>query len=324
MDGKIILVEKSNELSHFDYHADKDPVEIYIKSLGSLKSQRVIRTSLRNVLSKFMRIDIDNLPDRAENYFDWTQIKYQHVQTLRTELMANGYKPATINLYLASLRGVIKECWRLEMIDVETYHRIKDVKNVKNLVLPKGRDVPRQDLKELFMQCTEDGIIGIRDAAIIGILVTCGLRRVELASIDMKDYTINTGAIKVMGKGHKERIVYARNDAKKLLDKWIDVRGYDDGALFRSIRKGDKVSDRRFTASSIYKMISKRSIEAGLDKTTPHDFRRTLIGNLLDLGVDEVTIMKITGHASSDMLKRYDRRDERAKIQAADQLGLPI
>ncbi|MBZ0299873.1 MAG: tyrosine-type recombinase/integrase, partial [Anaerolineae bacterium] len=67
------------------------------------------------------------------------------------------------------------------------------------------------------------------------------------------------------------------------------------------------------SAQAAYYMVGGRAERLGLKKIAPHDFRRTFIGNMLDAGVDPVTVAGITGHASVDMLKRYDRRPERAK-----------
>lgn len=118
--------------------------------------------------------------------------------------------------------------------------------------------------------------------------------------------------------------MYVVNKTQTALAEWLNLRGDTPGALFLSVNKGGKVSSRRLQPTAIYNMIEQRRKTAGLKKITPHDFRRTFISNLLDEHVDAVTITKLTGHASVDLLKRYDRRPERAKMDAVKKLDLPI
>ena len=73
----------------------------------------------------------------------------------------------------------------------------------------------------------------------------------------------------------------------------------------------------------ILRALQRRSVRAGFDAFTPHDFRRTFIGNLLDAGADIVTVAKLAGHASPSTTSKYDRRGEAAKKRAVDLLDVP-
>ena len=66
---------------------------------------------------------------------------------------------------------------------------------------------------------------GVRDAAIISLMCTCGLRRSEVVGLNLGDYDQNTGRIIVLGKGRKERTVYLVNEAAKAMDDWLWIRG---------------------------------------------------------------------------------------------------
>ena len=95
-----------------------------------------------------------------------------------TRLEEQGAKPATINHVLAALRGVVREAWRLDLIDAQVKERICDVKGIKADLLPKGRHVDAGEIRRLFAMCG-DTPIGARDSALLALLYGCGLRRSE-------------------------------------------------------------------------------------------------------------------------------------------------
>jgi integrase len=77
------------------------------------------------------------------------------------------------------------------------------------------------------------------------------------------------------------------------------------------------------TSQAIYNMLQKRAGQAKVKDFSPHDFRRTFVGDLLDRGVDIVTVQKMAGHANVNTTGRYDRRPEEVKRAAAAKLHFP-
>ena len=80
---------------------------------------------------------------------------------------------------------------------------------------------------------------------------------------------------------------------------------------------------RRLNAQTIYDVLKKRALQAGVGDFSPHDFRRTFVGDMLERGVDIATVANIAGHASVDTTRRYDRRPEETKKKAAKVLDFP-
>ena len=292
------------------------PVAVYLAELTSPESRRTMRGALGRIaaIASDGKLDADAFP--------WHQLRVEHVSAIRARL-AEQYRPATASKMLSALRGVLRACWRLELIEEAAYRRAIDIKPVKGHTLPAGRSLSSGEMRQLFDACARDeSPAGIRDAAIMAVLYGC--RRAEVAAMDLADYDAETGELRIMaGKGRKERTFYLTNGAKDAVDDWIDARGPEPGALFVPVRKGGAVLVRPLTSQAIYDALAKRTRQAGLKALSPHDLRRTFAGDLLDLGVDISTVQRLMGHANVATTQRYDRRPEAVKKAAAAKVFVP-
>ena len=127
----------------------------------------------------------------------------------------------------------------------------------------------------------------------------------------------------MIGKGNKERELYADNGACKALNDWMAIRGSVEGYLFVSIAKGEKMTGKGMSTTALHKILEKRAAEAGLTNVTWHDFRRTYAGALLDTGEDISTVAQLMGHSNVSTTQRYDRRPETTRRKAAAKISVP-
>jgi site-specific recombinase XerD len=290
------------------------PANIFLASLTTQGGRRVTKQAL-GAIANIVGFEAETMP--------WASLKYAHTQYIRSELIAK-YAPNTCNRFLSALRGVLRECWRLGYMSAEDYQHACDLRSVRGETLPAGRGLAEGEILALVQACQRDASpAGVRDAAIIGILYTCGLRRAELVSLELADLDIQTGAVKVLGKRHKERMVYIVGGALDALHDWLVLRGREAGALFQPVNKGSNIVPRGMTAHAIYSMLSKRGAEAQVASFSPHDLRRSFISDLLDAGADISTVAKMAGHYDVRTTMRYDRRPEEVKQKAAALLHLP-
>lgn len=254
---------------------------------------------------------------------DWASIRFQHVSAIRAKL-ADGYAPATVNKALSALRITLRSAWLLDQMSAEDYHKAASIENVKNDVLPAGRELSKGEIAALIEVYQGDrSSAGSRDATLIALMYVGGLRRSEVADLDFEDYTPDTAQLVVRGKGNKERTVYLANGATLAITDWLGVRGLDPGPLFLPINKGGTIGSKRMNAQAIYNILSKRAGQAGVRKFSPHDLRRTYVSDLLEAGADIAIVARMAGHANVQTTARYDRRPEEAKKKAAKMLHVP-
>lgn len=298
--------------------ADQQPALVYLARLA-VGSRRTMSESLDIVAGLITSNHCD------KQSLQWSALRYQHTAALRT-LLAQLYAPATANKMLAAVRGVLQEAWRLGQMSAEDYHRAADLPSVRGSTLPRGRALSQGELSGLFTACAKDkSPAGRRDAALLAVLYNCGLRRSELVALDLSDYDALQGALTIRsGKGNKARISYATDSSTGLVEEWLKARGLSAGPLFTPVNKSGKVALRHLSDQAVRKILLKRASETGVSPFSPHDLRRTMIGDLLDAGADISTVQRMAGHANVTTTARYDRRGEAAKRKAAQLMNIPV
>lgn len=295
---------------------DQNPAVVYLAGLNSDKARRTQKQALEVVAGL-----LTGSPDVLT--CNWAGVNFQRTQAIRARL-ANRYAAATANRILSALRGTLKAAFLLGQTSAEDYQRAIMVKNVTGSTLPAGRELSGGELQALMSECEDDKTpAGARDAAIIALMYSCGLRRAEVVALDFEDYDSQTGLLRVLGKRNKERTAYLVNGAARAMSDWLAVRGSESGALFWPINKGGRPANRRMTNQAIYNLLAKRGESAGVKDFSPHDMRRTFVSDLLEAGADIATVAKMAGHASVNTTARYDRRPESAKLKAAGLLHVP-
>ena len=296
---------------------DQNPAAVYLA-----KMKKSSRRPQKSGLDAVARILSNGGADCFE--LDWSRVRYQHTALVRSQLM-DGYSPATANRMLSAIRGTLEQAWLLGQMSAEDYHRAAHLKPIIGETIPAGRALSSEEISTLLQDCIDDPRpIGARDAAVIAIMYSGGLRRAEVAKLDLSDYDGENKKLKVNGKRSKQRSVYLADGAVAALQDWLKVRGNESGPLFVAINRGNNlISGKPMTPQGIYYLLKSRAKRAGVKSFSPHDFRRTFVGDLLDASVDIAIVARMAGHASVNTTARYDRRPEQAKQKAAKLLKVP-
>lgn len=314
---KIDTYQLSQEQSHplqltLPLPLTQHPAEVYLQQLRP-RSQATMRRCLNIIANTLTSNTCDALS------LDWGKLRYHHTAAVRM-VLAEKFAPSTVNQMLCALRRVLKEAKKLKLISAVDYSLACDLESFPENSELKGRALENSEISALTKVCRQDkSRTGIRDLALIGILLGTGLRRSEVVNLELQDFDPVTGALRVIGgKRGKNRTVYLPTSAQELVQKWLKVRGVKNGPLLYPISRGKRVVKRKMTAQAVLYILQKRATEAGIKSFSPHDCRRTFISDLLDAGVDLVTVSQLAGHASPLTTARYDRRGEEAKRKAVE------
>jgi integrase/recombinase XerD len=288
----------------------------YLLKLQSESSRQTMSSFLNNV-AKIMGF-------HSLQVCPWGMLRQHHFHAVLSLLRDAGKAPATINNYLSAMKGVALRAWDLKQIDTDTYQRLKQVERIRGSRIPKGRALAPEEIRALFFTCERDETpLGARDAAMFAILIGCGLRRSEIVSLDLEHYDRNERALKVLGKGNKERLAFLPDGAYRRLETWVaDVRGTAPGALFMRIRRHGVLTHARFSSQAVYHILGTRRIEAGIAECAPHDLRRTFASSMLANGEDLITVKDAMGHASLNTTQKYDFRGNERLREASKRLDL--
>jgi site-specific recombinase XerD len=295
--------------------ADPRPALVYLGRLGTARSRR----TMAGVLDRLVRL-IRTDGQQTVLTFPWHQLRYERTALIRTKL-AEVMTPATANLTLAALRGVLRECWRLSLMTAEDFHRAIDLPGVKGTTLPAGRALNTGEVSSLFAALERDASnAATRDAAVLAVLHATGIRRSELAGLDLADLDQETGGLRIRhGKGGRQRLVYLNQGASAAIAAWLQLRGAIPGPLFFPINHGDRIlAGIRLQPQAVQRILAKRARAARITKrTTPHDIRRTFATSILAAGAPLPVVQQLMGHASVQTTAQYDRSSEETKRTAA-------
>jgi integrase/recombinase XerC len=290
---------------------DQNPARVYIGSLTAESGKKSQDQALRAIA-----FILHATPDTL----DWSALRYQHTAAIRSKL-AQVYAPATANKILSALRQTLKQAWLLGQMPAEDYRRAIELDPITGETLPSGRELSQDELKALLDVCKlDESPSGKRDAALIAVMYSAMLRREEAATLTRDNISGDT--LEITGKRNKQRTAYLTNGTLEAMNNWLAIRGNDPGNLFVRISKSGKLG-KSLTARGVYSILITRGKQAGLEHFSAHDFRRTGATNYLAAGVDVITVSKLGGWKNVQTLKRYDKRDETAKREAANLLSIP-
>jgi integrase len=182
-----------------------------------------------------------------------------------------------------------------------------------------------------------EGLLGVRDRALLTLGFAGGFRRSELVGLDLAHLRFVRGAgleatvvrskTDQTGAGFVKEIAYGSDPDTcpvRAVKEWLKLAAIQEGAVFRSVNRHGQVSSARLSAQTV-RLIVKRALDAAgvsSDAYSAHSLRAGLVTSAKERGIDDAAIMKVTGHRSLQTMHNYDRRAKRWKDPASGKLGL--
>jgi integrase/recombinase XerC len=218
-------------------------------------------------------------------------------------LNEQDYSKSTIARKLATLRSFYKFCLRRGYVTNNPMVSIRTPKQEKRL--PKFLELDQ--ILRLLQAPDDTTLLGSRDRAMLEVMFSTGVRVSELVSIRLEDVDFTSEAIRVRGKGKKERISPVSPSALIALRKYLDIRlsdprsaQFDPEVLFVN-KHGKKLSTR-----SVRRKLDKYLMETGLDPSvSPHTLRHSFATHMLNNGADLRSVQEMLGHQSISTTQAY-------------------
>ena len=249
-------------------------------------------------------------------------------------------EPKVVSLYLTylSTKDVKMSTLKRRLVSIGVIHKLKgyylDTKHpsiVENIMGIKRRKGSKQngkkpllinDLKKIINVIDKEKneeIKKLRDRSIILIGFSGGFRRNEIVSLDYDDLDFVKEGVKIslkrsktdqFGEGSVKGLPYFENSQYcpvVSLRKWIEISKINSGALFRRFTKGSKLSENRLSDQTVALLIKDYLEIAGIESRnySGHSLRSGFATSAAESGVEERSIMAMTGHKSTEMVRRY-------------------
>ncbi len=213
-----------------------------------------------------------------------------------------GTRPSTTARLLSTLRRFYQFLLRDGHVTVDPTAQID---------APKlGRTLPASlteaEVESLLLAPRTEDTLGLRDRAMLELLYACGLRVTELISLQVHQINLRQGAVRLTGKGNKERLVPLGEECSIWLDKYID---FGRGALLKKTNSAALFVTQRgesMTRQAFWYLIKRYARVANINKPlSPHTLRHAFATHLLNHGADLRVLQMLLGHSDISTTQIY-------------------
>jgi integrase/recombinase XerD len=255
---------------------------------------------------------------------DLAAVKPLHVAAYIEALQGELAKP-TVKQHLAALRMLFDWLVVGQVLEVNPAHAVRGPKHV----VKKGRTsvLDREEARGLLAGIDTSSLTGLRDRALIGVMVYTFARIDAVLQMNVEDYFSQgrRGWVRLHEKGGKEHEAPCHHKLEVYLDEYIAAAGIAEdkhGPLFRTTGRATGTA-HRMTQPDAYRMLQRRAARAGIKtRIGNHSLRATGITDYLKNNGTLEYAQQMANHSSPRTTKLYDRRSDEASLDEYEKVGI--
>jgi len=230
------------------------------------------------------------------------------VSAWRVALEARGLGSVSINVRITAVRKLAVEAADNGLLAPELAAGISRVKGAKSKGVRVGNWLSVPQAQKLLNAPDVSTKKGLRDRAMLAVLLGCGLRRSEVAALTMKHIRQRDNRwciVDLIGKHGRVRTIPVPTWVKVAIDSWTAAAGLTEGHVLRPVGRGDRVLGDRMTEKVVWQLLQPYARAAGVPGIAPHDLRRSCAKMCRAAGGELEQIQLLLGHASVQTTERY-------------------
>jgi integrase len=230
------------------------------------------------------------------------------VSAWRVALETRGLGPISINVRLTAVRKLAVEAADNGLLAPALASGIARVKGVASKGVRLVNWLSVRQAQTLLNAPDTTTIKGLRDRAILAVLLGCGLRRSEAAALTMGHVQQRDGRwciVDLLGKHGRVRTVPMPTWVKVAIDAWASAAAVCDGPIFRPVNRGDQAQGTALSEKVVWQLLQGYATAASVPGIAPHDLRRTCAKLCRAAGGELEQIQLLLGHASVQTTERY-------------------
>ena len=230
------------------------------------------------------------------------------VSAWRVALEARGLGSVSINVRITAVRKLAVEAADNGLLAPELAAGITRVKGAKSIGVRTGNWLSVQQAQRLLNAPDVTKKKGLRDRAMLAILLGCGLRRSEVAALTMKHIQQRDNRwciVDLVGKHGRVRTIPMPTWVKVAIDTWTLPCRITDGPVLRRVSRGDVAHEEGMSEKVVWQLLQGYAATAGVTGVAPHDLRRTCAKLCRAAGGELEQIQLLLGHASVQTTERY-------------------